>query len=305
MVSKNLCLGVQREKRSSSLLYDCFILTKPTITLLVVVTTLPSLLLASKQMPSLFMITMTLLGTALASGSAAVFNQLIESKIDCEMERTKKRSLPSGRLSNYQAAIFAVIMGLAAFLILYFLAKPLAAFIAFAGHVYYVFFYTMFLKKKTPQNIVIGGAAGAVGPLIGWAAVTGTLDWPAWILFLMIVLWTPPHFWALALKYKEDYAKVGIPMYPVIYGDKKTHKQMFLYTLSLVPTIVVLYIGGVVGVSYLFCAGAFTIKFIWDAYKLLLTGDNKLAMPLFHYSCTYAFILFLGLVFDKWLQNII
>ena len=137
------------------------------------------------------------------------------------------------------------------------------------------------------------------------AAVTGTLDWPAWILFLMIVLWTPPHFWALALKYKEDYAKVGIPMYPVIYGDKKTHKQMFLYTLSLVPTIVVLYIGGVVGVSYLFCAGAFTIKFIWDAYKLLLTGDNKLAMPLFHYSCTYAFILFLGLVFDKWLQNII
>ena len=296
-----VCTMSQRRESSSSMLRDCFLMTKPTITLLVLVTTLPSIFLASTGAPSVLMIFWILFGTALASGSAAVFNQLVEAELDCKMERTKTRSLPSGRLTEKQAIYFAFFIGVSAIAILFFLTTPLAALIALLGHLYYVVFYTMILKKKTSQNIVIGGAAGAVGPLIGWAAVTGTLAWPAWVLFLVIVLWTPPHCWALALKYKTDYTKVGIPMYPVIYGDAKTHKQMFLYTISLAPVILSLYFGGVAGWVYLPISGTLTGKFIWGAYKLLKTGDNSLAMPFFHYSCVYAFLLFLSLIVDKWI----
>lgn len=283
-------------------LADYYHMTKPTITLLVVITALPGILLASPQLPSILSVLVTFFGTALASSSAAVFNQIIEMDVDQSMTRTRKRSLPSGKVSLSAALLFGFgLLGLGE-LMLYYFATPMAALIALAGHLFYVIVYTMILKKLTPQNIVIGGAAGAIGPLIGWASVDGQLDWPAWVLFLIITLWTPPHFWALALKYKEDYFKASIPMYPVIYGDEKTRKVMMFYSLSLIPTVLSLYIFDKAGLIYLAAAILLTGKFVWDSVRLYLDHNNDKAMAFFHFSCFYTFGLFGALAFDRiWL----
>lgn len=278
---------------------DYLFMTKPTITLLVVVTALPGLLLGTESLPSPLLIFATLVGSALASGSAAVFNQLVEVDIDHAMERTRKRSIPSGRIQKSKASIFGVCLGLLGFGILYAFTFPLAAYVALAGHIFYVMIYTMYLKRRTPQNIVIGGAAGAVGPLIGWAAGTNTLGWPAWVLFWIIVMWTPPHFWALALKYKEDYAKAGIPMYPVVYGDERTRWVMWLYTLTLIPLVTVIYWGGAAGLIYFVPSLLMTLKFSWDSWLLYRDHTNDRAMSLFHYSCFYTFGIFGALALDR------
>ena len=157
----------------------------------------------------------------------------------------------------------------------------------------------MLLKKRTPQNIVIGGGAGAVGPLIGAAAATGSLTVSAWLLFWLIFLWTPPHFWALALKYQKDYASAGIPMYPVIYGDHKTRWAIFMYTLTLIPIALFLSFSEGVGVASVVVTWALTLKFAWDAWKLYSSGSNKRAMPLFHYSCIYTFAIFLAIAIER------
>lgn len=279
---------------------DYFNLTKPTITLLVVVTVLPGILLASSgSLPKMTLIISSLVGTWLASSSAAVFNHLVDADIDRNMLRTKRRPVASGRVHNLNAMIFGVTLGVASFLVLSIGASLLAAGLAVIANAFYVLFYTMYLKRRTVQNIVIGGAAGAVGPLIGWASVEPTIGWPAIILFLIIFLWTPPHFWALAIKYKDDYAAAGIPMMPVVKGDQETRRQILLYTLSLLPVIASLTVLGDAGWVYLVGAMAFTIYFAWMAWKLFKTADNKLAMPLFHYSCLYLFGVFGALIIDR------
>ena len=279
---------------------DYFQMTKPTITLLVVVTVFPGILLASPgRIPHMTLILASLIGTWLASSSAAVFNHLVDAEIDRHMVRTRKRPVASGRVVNRNAIIFATALGLISFAVLAVCTTWLAAFIAVAANAFYVLFYTMYLKRRTVQNIVIGGAAGAVGPLIGWASVEHAVGWPAWVLFLVIFLWTPPHFWALAIKYKDDYAAAGIPMMPVVRGEAVTRRQMFWYTLSLVPVVASLTVFGAAGWVYLIGAMSFTLYFVWMAWKLMRTGDNKLAMPLFHYSCLYLFGVFGALMVDR------
>ncbi len=278
---------------------DFYLLTKPTITLLVVITVLPSLLLASPIFPNPMLILWTLLGTWLIASSAAVFNQLLEEGVDQSMERTRSRSLPSGRVSLSSALFFGIFLALTGSLILYFGTQPLAVLVALLAHLFYIVIYTLWLKKRTPQNIVIGGAAGAIGPLIGWAAITGTLEWPAWILFLIIILWTPPHFWALALKYKADYERANIPMYPSVYGDDKTRKAMMLYSTSLIPFVFSFPLFGKAGILYTLVAGYFALKFAWDSFKIYKSGNNDNVMRFFHFSCTYTFAIFLALTLDR------
>ena len=272
---------------------------KPTISLLVVVTVIPTLIMANGSMPSLNLVLVTLLGTYLASGSAGIFNHLADSDIDGYMQRTRSRPLPTGKVSQPLALFVAVSLGAVSFAMLYLGATPLAAWVALAANGFYVLVYTMYLKRRTVQNIVIGGAAGAVGPLIGWAAVTNTLSLPSWYLFAIIFLWTPPHFWALAIKYKDDYAKANIPMMPSVRGVQVTKRQIFLYTLSLLPPVVALYWGGDAGWIYLSLSGALTLYFIWLALVLLRSSDEKKAMPLFYYSCFYLFGIFGALTLDR------
>ena len=279
-------------------------LTKPTVTMLVVVTVIPALFLVNQHLPSLRLLFSTLLGTGLCSASAAVFNQMIERGIDASMQRTQKRAIPSGIVSRNEAAFYALILLGLGFTLLYTQATPLSAYLALAGHLFYAVVYTMFLKRLTVQNIVIGGAAGAVGPLIGWAAVNGDLSWPAWTLFAIILLWTPPHFWALALKYKEDYAKAKIPMYPVVMGDEKTRRLMFIYTCTLVVPILCLFTQKVGGLVYFIPSVLLTLKFIWDAFKIYTSHSNEKVLPFFVYSCFYTLAVFLFLTLDAILQRI-
>ena len=280
------------------LLYEFIRLTKPTITLLVVVTVIPSLLLSTSGWPSLLPATAALLGAGLMSASAAVFNQLLEIDIDQNMTRTKSRGLASGRLSQTMGAGFGLLLGTMGTLILWIFGSVVAAISALAGHLLYVFVYTLWLKKRTSQNIVLGGAAGCVGPLIGWSAITGELALGAWLQFLIIFIWTPPHFWALSLKYQDEYKKAGIPMYPVVHGDHKTRQAIFFYTLLLFPAIGALYL---YSYASLLCSIIFislTARFSYLAYSLYQDGHNQKSMPVFYYSCLYAFAIFVGLALD-------
>jgi protoheme IX farnesyltransferase len=277
-----------------------FALTKPTISLLVVVTALPSFLMATPGViPSVRVIFGTLLGTWFASGSAAVFNQLMDARIDAVMARTQKRPLPAQSIQPWQASLFGVVMGIAALICLTHFGTPLAAVIALVAHAFYVLFYTGFLKHRTDQNIVIGGAAGAVGPLIGWAAVTGTLAWPAWVLFGVIFLWTPPHFWALAIKYKDDYGAAGVPMLPVTRGEEVTRWQIFWYTWTLIPACLALWIGGAAGVFFGVTSLLLNLRFLQLAAQLLKVKTVPAAMKVFHYSCVYLFGIFGFLLIDR------
>jgi heme o synthase len=279
---------------------DYFQMTKPTITLLVVVTVFPGILLASPgHIPHMTLVLASLVGTWLASSSAAVFNHLVDADIDRNMTRTYRRPVASGRVVQRNAIIFATALGLLSVTILGFYTTWLAAVVAVAANAFYVLFYTMYLKRRTVQNIVIGGAAGAVGPLIGWASVEPTIGAPAWLLFLVIFLWTPPHFWALAMKYKDDYAAAGVPMMPVVKGEESTRRQMFWYAASLIPVVASLFVMGAAGWIYLVIAMAFTLYFVWLAGKFMVTRDSGLAMPLFHYSCLYLFGVFGGLMIDR------
>ncbi|MBC7661681.1 MAG: protoheme IX farnesyltransferase [Chitinophagaceae bacterium] len=276
-----------------------FQMTKPTISLLVVVTVIPALFLTQNGFPSLQLSIVALLGTFFASGSAAVFNHLVDSDIDSHMKRTRTRPIPAGKISTAKAATFAVVMGLASFFLLYRFATPLAAWLGVAANFLYVVVYTMYLKRRTVQNIVLGGAAGCVGPLIGWAAVTGTIAWPAWVLFGIVFLWTPPHFWSLAIKYKDDYARANIPMLPTVKGLEVTRKQILFYSVLLIPTVFSLSIFGVAGWIYGTIAGGLTLYFVWLAYRLYATKENQRAMPLFYYSCFYLFGVFGALTIDR------
>ena len=284
---------------SSSYCKHLLTLTKPAIALLVVATAIPTLLMAAGGFPDASVVLATVVGTFLAAASGAVFNQLVDEDIDVAMSRTKARPLPAASVSRNHAFVFAVLLSFFSLLILYFAASPLAAIIAHSANVFYVVVYTMFLKRRTVQNIVIGGAAGAVGPLIGWAAVTNSLSWPAWALFALIFLWTPPHFWALALKYKDDYAKAKVPMMPVVKGVWRTKLEMFIYTITLLVPVAALYHGGAAGAWFYYPSVLLTAGFIWQALSLLRSKENASPMGVFFYSCMYLYAVFGFLAVDR------
>ena len=272
-------------------------LTKPTISLLVTLSALPAFLIPMTSLPSLMASSCMLLGVYLLSSSAAVFNQVLEWQTDKTMSRTRSRSLPMGLVSRTHASLFGSLLGLAGFWVLYSSSYGLAAFIGLVGHLYYVVLYTLVLKKRTVQNIVIGGAAGAVGPLMGAAAAGQLLRPEPWILFALIVLWTPPHFWSLSLKYQGDYAAAGIPMYPVIYGENRTKKMIFLYSLTLIPISLALFKSGLWISATLVLL--LTFYFVYLCGTLYRQQTNQGAMQLFHFSCVYALAIFIFLSVEK------
>ncbi|MBW4514680.1 MAG: heme o synthase [Timaviella obliquedivisa GSE-PSE-MK23-08B] len=276
-------------------------LTKPRIIILLLVTTAGSMWIAAEGRVDPLLVLVTLLGGTLASASANVINCIYDRDIDYDMERTRHRPLPSGRIQPRDALVFALTLAALSFTLLTVFANLLSACLAMSGIVAYVLVYTHWLKRHSTQNIVIGGAAGAIPPLVGWAAVTGDLSWAAWAYFLIIFLWTPPHFWALAMMIQKDYAKVGVPMLPVIVGDAQTAKQIWIYTLLMVPmTFTLVYPLHVMGAVYAAIALLLNGIFINKAWMLLQTPEDQgLARSLFKYSLLYMMLLSAGMAIDS------
>lgn len=284
--------------RPNSRLSDYLALTKPSILLLVLLTGLPALLIASGPTLRPGLALATLVGTALASAGAAAINHYMDRDIDLMMARTRGRPLPAGRMDPRNALWFGLVLSALATFVLLTWTTPLATVIAVAGILYYTAFYTGWLKRRTPQNIVIGGAAGATAPLIAWAAMTGRVDAPAWVMFAIVFLWTPPHFWALALWRKDDYAAAGIPMLPVVAGEWETRKQIMIYTLILVPSTLALYFMKDAGILYAVSAVMLGFFFIRGSYLVLREASIKNCMSLFRYSIIYLMLLFVALSAD-------
>ncbi|MBE3590538.1 MAG: protoheme IX farnesyltransferase [Firmicutes bacterium] len=276
---------------------DYLSLTKPGIVLLMLVATVTTMWAAADGRLSPWLLVTTLAGTALAAGAANTFNCYIDRDIDAVMRRTQHRPLPAGRLSPAQAFRFGLVLAAASFAVLSTWVNLLTAVIALAGAAFYVFVYTLWLKRSTPQNIVIGGAAGAVPPLIGWAAVTNHVSLAAVLLFLVIFLWTPPHFWALALYKNEDYRRAGVPMMPVVRGERATKIQMLVYTVLMVLCTLALYPLGVAGPVY--AAGALLLgaAYVTLGVQALRDATERMARRLFGYSILYLGLLFLLLAF--------
>ena len=243
----------------------------------------------------------TLIGGTLASAAANTINCVYDSDIDYIMERTRWRPIPSGRVKKRDALIFAIVLAAISFTLLTVVANLLAALLAMSGIVFYVLIYTHWLKRHSVQNIVIGGAAGAIPPLVGWAAVTGDLGWGAWLLFLIIFLWTPPHFWALAIMIRDEYAEVGVPMLPVIEGDEPTARQIWVYTLIMIPvTLSLVYPLHLAGAVYAATAIFLGAIFVQKAWLLLQTPEDRtVARSLFKYSIMYLMLLCAGIVVDS------
>jgi heme o synthase len=276
-------------------------LTKPRIIPLLLITTAAAMWLASdgKTDPVLFLV--TVIGGMLAAASAQTMNCIYDRDIDYAMERTRNRPIPSGRVKPHHAGIFATVLAGLSFTILTVFTNLLAALLAMAGIGFYMGIYTHLLKRHTTQNIVIGGAAGAIPALVGWAAVTNSLSIEAWVLFAIVFIWTPPHFWALSLMIKDDYAKVGIPMLPVIEGEVATVKQIWVYTLLLIPTTLLLvYPLGASGIIYAISAVGLGGVFVYEAWKLLQAPTEKsVAKSMFKYSILYMMLLCTAVVIDS------
>ena len=240
------------------------------------------------------------LGIAFASGSAAAFNHVLDRRIDEQMARTRRRPLPTGHLQIPHAVGFAALLGLASMLILWLFVNGLTAALTFCSLIGYAMVYTLWLKRATPQNIVIGGAAGAAPPVLGWAAVTNSIDPQALLLFLIIFTWTPPHFWALAIARRDDYAKVGIPMLPVTHGIPYTRLQIVLYTILLVLTTLLPYLTGMSGLIYLGSALALDGRFLYLVLALQRGRRPELPIRTFRFSITYLMLLFAALILDHY-----
>ncbi len=279
---------------------DYIQLTKPRIIVLLLITTAGAMWIAGEGMVPWYQLMLTLLGGTLASASANTFNCVVDRDIDYIMERTRSRPLPSGRIQPYQAITFGSILGVLSFALLAIFINPLSAWLALSGILFYVFVYTLGLKRTSTQNIVIGGAAGAIPPLVGWAAVTGDLSPSAWVLFGIIFLWTPPHFWALALMLRDDYRKAGVPMLPVVKGTEETVKQILLYTWLMVPVTLLLYPLGTMGLFYAISASILGVLFIARSWRLLSFPDDKQeARVVFKFSILYLMLLFAAMAVDS------
>jgi len=276
-------------------------LTKPRVVALIVFTALVGMFLAVPGLPPLRSAAFGLFGIWLAAASAAAINHLIDQRIDRVMARTSQRPLATGALNPTQVLVFAVALGVLSMAILLALVNPLCAALTFASLIGYAIVYTGWLKRATPQNIVIGGIAGAAPPALGWTAITGTLDPHALLLVLIIFVWTPPHFWALAIFRREDYARALVPMLPVTHGVTYTRQQILLYTVLLVVATVLPWATGMSGLFYLGGALVLGAMFVWYAWRLLDPPDELYAMQVFNYSIVYLMALFAFLLLDHWL----
>jgi protoheme IX farnesyltransferase len=276
-----------------------FALTKPRIIELLLVTTVPAMIVAEGGIPSLWLVVATLLGGAMAAAGANAINCYVDRDIDEIMPRTRRRPLPQHKVSPRNALIFGTTLGVASFVTLWAAVNLLSATLAVGALLFYVFVYTIALKRTTPQNIVIGGAAGAVPVLVGWAAVRGTVDLPALALFGIIFYWTPPHFWALAMRYENEYAEAGVPMMPVVYGRRETSKHILLYSLLLFALCLVFFSVGRMGTIYLVAAVVLNAIFIGWSVRLWRHPTARVAWGLFRYSIYYLAILFAAMAVDR------
>ena len=273
-------------------------LTKPRIMVLLLVTAMTGLFLGEQGVPSLTLVIVVLIGGAFASGGASSLNHYLDSDIDSKMDRTKNRPIPSKQISPVEALLFGVVLNALGFLVFIYWANLLSAILAITGTLFYIFVYTMLLKRNTPQNIVLGGAAGAIPPLVGYAAVTGTVSISAIYLFLIIFFWTPPHFWSLALMIKDDYERAGIPMLPVVKGVDQTKRSIFAYTVFLIGlTLGFVWMEGM-GWLYFITSLVLGSMFVYYAWALLRRGTERATKRMYLYSLAYLFLLFAAIMLD-------
>lgn len=294
------------EKSPISFLLTCndyYELCKPRVVMLLVFTAVIGMFLATPGMVPWEPLVWGTLGIGLAASSAAAINQVVDQKIDTAMRRTKNRPLPKGNVTNKQAMIFAVTIGSIAMLILTFLVNGLTAWLTFLSLIGYAVIYTMFLKHATPQNIVIGGAAGAAPPVLGWTAVTGTIDPNSLWLFLIIFAWTPPHFWALAIHRRDEYAKVDVPMLPVTHGIEYTARQVLLYTIIMIAVTLMPFAVRMSGIVYFIGVLILNGIFLYYAIKMQSGKDPSIPMKTFGYSIIYLMLLFALLLVDHYLPQ--
>lgn len=281
---------------------DYFELTKPKVVALMLLTVVIGMLVAEPGLPGLGVVIFGNIGIALLSGSAAVINHVVDHEVDQRMARTRRRPVATGRVSTPDALGFSVTLGLAGMIVLIWQVNMLTAWLTLASLVGYAVIYTLFLKRATPQNIVIGGLAGAMPPLLGWTAVTGTVDPNALLLVLIIFAWTPPHFWALAIHRKEEYAQTDIPMLPVTHGNRFTELHILLYTLMLIAVSLMPVATGMSGMIYLVGATLLGLRFLQYAVRLWRGDDRRVALATFKYSITYLMLLFVFLLVDHFVR---
>ena len=277
-------------------LADYVTLTKPKVQLLLLLTTVTTMYVAGD--PSVSLVLLTLLGGSLSAGGAAAVNHYWDRDIDAQMARTATRPVPSGRISPRAALLYGLVLQVLSFVLLATTVNTLAACLALSGFLGYVFIYTIWLKRRSPQNIVIGGAAGAVPPLVGWAAVTGQVDPTALYLFAIVFYWTPPHFWALSLLMKDEYARVGIPMMPVVHGETETRRQILLYTGLLLVLTLLPVVFGFFGILYAAAALLLGAGFVSLALRLQRRADRRSALRTYLFSLAYLALLFCAMVID-------
>ncbi len=275
---------------------DYLELTKPKVQSLLIFTTVTTMYVAGD--PPIDLVALTCLGGYLSAGGAGAVNHFYDRDIDAGMARTANRPVPSGRVSPTAALTYGLVLAALSLLVLSIGVNPLAAALSFSGFLGYVLVYTVWLKRSTPQNIVIGGAAGAVPPLVGWAATTGSLSWTALYLFAIVFYWTPPHFWALSLLMKDEYAKAGVPMMPVVRGERETRKQILLYSLLLYAVTQLPFCAGGFGGIYLASSVTLGAVFIFGAVRLYRRADRRSALWLYLYSLAYLALLFAAMVAD-------
>jgi heme o synthase len=297
--TRRLAPAVAPRPLQLAILRDYLTLTKPRIIALLLLTTVATMLVADPSGPSLSLILWTMLGGYLAAGGAGAINHYLDRERDARMARTRTRPLVSGRIEPTHGLIFGISLGALAFFQLWLTVNLLAATLAMAGLLGYVFVYTLWLKPLTPQNIVIGGAAGAVPPLVGWAAATGGLSAEALWPFAIVFLWTPPHFWALSLLIKDDYARTGVPMLPVVRGEAETRRQILLYSLLLVAATIAAGLTGLFGGLYVAAAAALGAAFILLAARLYVQPERRQALRLYLASLAYLALLFVAMAVDR------
>ena len=285
---------------------DYYQLTKPKVVALLVLTAWVGMMLATPTPPDFVLMLSASLGIGLVSAAAAAFNHVLDQKIDAQMARTHMRPLPKGRLTTAQAVGFACTLAISGFTLLLFTVNTLTAVLTLFGLFGYAVIYTLLLKRATPQNIVIGGLAGALPPVLGWTAITGSVSGEALLLMMIVFTWTPPHFWALAIHRCKDYAKANIPMLPVTHGIEFTKTAILLYTLLLLVVCLFPYLVGMTGILYLFVSLYLNAKFIHYAWRLKFKPDDSTAMETFRFSIVHLMVLFLVLLVDhytKWSFN--
>ena len=281
---------------------DYYELTKPRVVMLIVFTAIVGMFVSVPGWPGAMPLIFGTLGIGLASSSAAVYNHVLDARIDIQMMRTRGRPLPQGKLTEKSAIIFATVLCIISMLILWFLVNPLTAILTFFSLIGYAVVYTAWLKRATPQNIVIGGAAGAAPPILGWTAVTNQIEAGALLMFLIVFVWTPPHFWALAIARKEEYAKVDIPMLPVTHGEAYTRLNILLYTILLVLVTILPYLIGMSGIIYLLTAIVLDAYFLYYAIQMYRVPDDmELPMKTFRFSISSLGFLFAALLVDHYL----